>query len=224
MRTTRQKRQDRVKALYRADVLAAALEIFTEKGYEQSTMQEIARKAEMAVGSLYNVFTNKEALYSALASDFVQSLRLTLDAALDEGSSDVDKLRNYVEAKGEFLRQNLRIARLYFGEMRAQESGVGVRSDAFQEMRTHFEDRLTIVFSAAIEAGSSRFADEDAYALALALQNLTNAFAALAMRQPERHPYPRTVWPILEGLFEGLLTTEPGEASTATRAPSQEPA
>jgi AcrR family transcriptional regulator len=57
----RQRGKDRVAAL-----LAAAVEVFAEKGYEAATMTEIAVRAGASIGSLYQFFATKDVLAAAL--------------------------------------------------------------------------------------------------------------------------------------------------------------
>jgi AcrR family transcriptional regulator len=57
----RQRGKDRVAAL-----LAAAVEVFAEKGYEAATMTEIAARAGASIGSLYQFFATKDVLAAAL--------------------------------------------------------------------------------------------------------------------------------------------------------------
>ena len=61
-------RRERERIRQRNEMLAAALALFSEKGYHNVSMQEIAEKAEFAVGTLYKFFKNKEDLYKALIS------------------------------------------------------------------------------------------------------------------------------------------------------------
>jgi AcrR family transcriptional regulator len=67
MSATRKKRSantqkgDRTKAL----ILETALEIFHERGYEQTTMRAIARKANLSLGNAYYYFHSKEHLIQA---------------------------------------------------------------------------------------------------------------------------------------------------------------
>ena len=59
-------RREREKLRQRREMLAAALDLFSQKGYHNVSMQEIAEKAEFAIGTLYKFFQNKEDLYKAL--------------------------------------------------------------------------------------------------------------------------------------------------------------
>ena len=58
----------------RSRILNAALDAFEAKGYAASTMEEIAERAGVAKGTLYNYFDGKEALLSGLAEEFAQAV------------------------------------------------------------------------------------------------------------------------------------------------------
>lgn len=71
----RQRGQARVEAL-----LAAAAQVFADKGFDAATMTEIAQRAQSAVGSLYQFFPTKESIAQQLLQQQVQALRLQFDA------------------------------------------------------------------------------------------------------------------------------------------------
>lgn len=58
----------------RKRILEAAQELFTERGIDEVTVEEIAQKADFARGTVFNHFTNKESLCQALGE--LQSERL----------------------------------------------------------------------------------------------------------------------------------------------------
>jgi AcrR family transcriptional regulator len=55
-----------------ATLIDAGAELFAEKGYEATTMTEIASRAGAAIGSLYQFFPSKEALAEALFNRFTE--------------------------------------------------------------------------------------------------------------------------------------------------------
>jgi AcrR family transcriptional regulator len=65
----RQRGRERVAAL-----LEAAAACFVEKGYEATTMTEVAARAGAAIGSLYQFFPTKEVLAQALVEQYGQAL------------------------------------------------------------------------------------------------------------------------------------------------------
>lgn len=54
-------------------ILNAASELFAEVGYESATIVEIAARSNTAVGSLYQFFSNKEAILQAIVQRYVAS-------------------------------------------------------------------------------------------------------------------------------------------------------
>jgi AcrR family transcriptional regulator len=75
----RQRGRDRVAALQ-----AAAASLFLERGYDATTMTEIAARAGAAIGSLYLFFPTKAALAQAMATDLADALSARLDQLRDE--------------------------------------------------------------------------------------------------------------------------------------------
>ena len=55
-----------------AALIDAGAELFAAKGYEATTMTEIASRAGAAIGSLYQFFPSKEALAEALFNRFAE--------------------------------------------------------------------------------------------------------------------------------------------------------
>ena len=47
------------------ELLAAAREVFAEKGYKAAGISDIAKKSRMAVGSFYKYYESKEAIFLA---------------------------------------------------------------------------------------------------------------------------------------------------------------
>lgn len=60
MQKLRDKKQEMVRNLNRAAIYDSAIALFKNYGFETVTMQQVADKADMAIGTLYNYFTNKE--------------------------------------------------------------------------------------------------------------------------------------------------------------------
>jgi AcrR family transcriptional regulator len=69
-----------------AALLAAATTLFVEKGYEATTMTEIASRAGASIGSLYLFFPTKAALAKVLLIELAEVLSVQLDTLLHETS------------------------------------------------------------------------------------------------------------------------------------------
>lgn len=66
--------RERKKNETRARIQRAALELFHEKGYEATTVEEIAARADVGKGTFFNYFPRKDALLEALAVDTIEEL------------------------------------------------------------------------------------------------------------------------------------------------------
>lgn len=55
--------------LTRLAIEDAAIELFMEQGYHATTMRQIAERAELALGGIYNHFSSKEEIFQAIILD-----------------------------------------------------------------------------------------------------------------------------------------------------------
>jgi TetR/AcrR family transcriptional regulator, cholesterol catabolism regulator len=67
-------RRERKKLEVLHRIREAALALFREKGYEATTVEEIAERADVAKGTFFNYFPRKDGLLEALAEDLVEEL------------------------------------------------------------------------------------------------------------------------------------------------------
>ena len=79
-------RTDRRRAATRARLLGAARELFAEKGVGATRLGEITERADVAAGSLYNHFADKDEIVSTLLSEISEEQ----GAIVDELTVDVE--------------------------------------------------------------------------------------------------------------------------------------
>jgi len=83
-------------AAKREAILTSAQKRFRTYGIQKTTMQEIARDAGIAVGTLYLYFKNKEEIIIASAEAFAQRHWEDAQAIVQSVASPVEKLRAYI--------------------------------------------------------------------------------------------------------------------------------
>ncbi len=79
--------------LRRAEILAAASEVFRAKGFHAAGMRDIAARLDVAVGKLYYWFPSKEALLAFCQEDCLTRLLAMIAVAEEEHVTAVDALR-----------------------------------------------------------------------------------------------------------------------------------
>ncbi len=198
-------RREREKLAQRQEMLAAALDLFSNKGYGNVSMQEIAEKAEFAIGTLYKFFKNKEDLYRALVREQAERFHDGIMQAIASSDDEVDKLRSFIRAKGGVFRANVSMIRIYFSE--TQGARYNVLAGVDSEMRNkhdEFLQALAAVFESGMARGRFRRI-ADPYHLAIALESVTNGFLLQGLFHPDRQKMPEDPDAILDIFFQGLL-------------------
>jgi AcrR family transcriptional regulator len=80
--------QERSRKRYE-EILDVAANLFLEKGFEGTTTNEIASRAGIPIGSVYQYFKNKEAIVAALSERYVEALRVVTDRVMDTEVTDL---------------------------------------------------------------------------------------------------------------------------------------
>ncbi|GLE55128.1 TetR family transcriptional regulator [Mycobacteroides chelonae] len=106
MPETKGRRQDRRTAVTTAAILDAAEGLFVERGFHAVTMDAIADTADLAVGSIYHHFKNKERLYLALVERALLVNEEAMARAFGKGRTPMEELRAASDAYCDFHLQN----------------------------------------------------------------------------------------------------------------------
>jgi AcrR family transcriptional regulator len=94
-----QERKEREKEKRRQQILVAAKKLFSRKGFNKATMEDIAAEAELSPGTLYSYFKNKDELFASLSLRILQFLILRVEQASKNGNANPEQqLENLAEA------------------------------------------------------------------------------------------------------------------------------
>lgn len=74
-----QERKNREKERRRQQIIIAAKKIFSSKGFHKTTMEDIAKKAELSPGTLYLYFKNKDELFASLSMRLLHYLSIRIN-------------------------------------------------------------------------------------------------------------------------------------------------
>lgn len=197
-------RKERESALHRAEILNAAEQVFGECGFVSARMEEIARRAEFAVGTLYKFFKSKEDLYRALLYEKSQVLRKRLHTELERDVSPPEMIANLFQTRIGLFWEHHTFFRLFFHEIGGAicDPRAGFTAEIWEE----YQDYLKVqeaVFQQGIDAGE--FRGPDASVLTMAFEGILRAYAMNVFRAENRIREPREEEGLLEVFMRGAL-------------------
>jgi AcrR family transcriptional regulator len=130
---TRKRRSDGEQS--RANILETALGLFRERGFEKTTMRDIASASGLSLGAAYHYFPSKEALvlayYHRVQERHEEEARLAL-AGLSELSL---RLRAVMSTKLELLQGDQRLLRAILQTMLGADPSLSVFSAETRDVR-----------------------------------------------------------------------------------------
>src|SRR5580704_1297150 len=93
----------RTKAHNRAAILDAAREVFAELGYDAAGVRDVIRRTELASGTFYNYFPDKEAVFRAVVDESAHEVRRRLREARAGANTLAEFVGDAYRAWFEFL-------------------------------------------------------------------------------------------------------------------------
>lgn len=123
-------KKEKLKAFYRQNILEAAQKLFAAKGFANTTMDDIAREAELSKTTIYGCFNKKEEIYNGILLENMKRLKLMMEDAVKD-KPFVEAYMNICYAHVEFQEKYP----LFFESMLSiSAEGEGPKSAAWQEI------------------------------------------------------------------------------------------
>ncbi len=91
-------RKEREKTERKKAIVVAAERVFFSKGYEKSTMDDVAKEAELSKGTLYLYFDSKESLYFEIIEKGTNILDKLFKSAISGKKNGLSKVKAIGEA------------------------------------------------------------------------------------------------------------------------------
>lgn len=120
-------KRDKEKQSHEKVILSAAEKIFCLKGYEDASMDEIAREAKFTKRTVYQYFENKDDLYFAVVLRGLRKLMTRINEANRREPTGYDKLEATFKTYERFYRENREFVGLinYWGQIRGATKETG---------------------------------------------------------------------------------------------------
>ncbi len=181
-------RRERRKLEVRERIYLAAHALFDSKGFDATTVDEIASAADVAPATFFNHFQNKHALLEMMADGVIETLDDLTARHLAGSASSAERLRALIRSASDEIRPRRRVARLVLIEF-IREAG--------PDQPSAYLDRILEPFAALIEEGqrAGDFRDDhDAAFLAQMAVGMLNSAIARWLSDPDS--------PVEQGLVE----------------------
>jgi TetR/AcrR family transcriptional regulator len=209
-------RRERERLQHRRLMVDAALELFSEKGYHNVSMHQIAERAEFAIGTLYKFFRNKEDIYRALVMEKSTEIFGELSAPLSSDGDTLAVLEKYLANRARIVIEIAPLLRLHMAI--AQGLSFNINAEVEKEHR-RFHDRHIAKLAAVMKEGirTKVLREADPHALAVALDGLARSFFICSSKDPKQYPN-ETIAPTVLDLFlnGGLATKRKGRLPNAS--------
>lgn len=107
-----QSKRERNKAQHRASIMDAAEKLFLQKGFDNTSIDDVAKAAKLTKRTLYQYFVSKEDLYYAVALKGAKLLLPACEEAMSRGENALEKIRLSNKAYLQFYMDYLGLFRI----------------------------------------------------------------------------------------------------------------
>jgi len=189
-------------------ILKAAKEVFAEKGYYSTTVDDVAERAGVAKGSIYTYFNSKYELFvTALLQDFEEIVR-KIEGKIEKIDRIEERIFRGVDIYLDYFEENLFFFKSLFLERRvlikeSQEKA----EDGFWKLYQRFTDQLASAFQIGIDKGEIK--PLNPRVLAIGLIGGIDRILFSCLRGEEKTSPKKNVSIFVEAFLEGVKRTPP---------------
>ncbi len=137
-----------------AELLEKAIEVFAERGYQATTMDEIAERAGVSKGMLYIYFKNKEALFGAVFRWFGSMTGEMMVEAVNGVEDEKEQIRQIASTWAQVALHHREFVPLFL-DFWAAASMKGMRHDYAEDLEAMYEEYRNMLIGI-IEQGKSK--------------------------------------------------------------------
>ncbi|MGG5460025.1 TetR/AcrR family transcriptional regulator [Clostridium sp. B9] len=136
-------------------IFEAAIHVFATSGYNGSTVDEIAAKANVAKGTLYYNFKSKEDIFNFVVSKGVEIWNDKLDEIEESKEEPIEKIREVCRMQFKLLYDNKAFFKLVMSQLWGKET----RQDELRNKITEYIEGIERILNEAMEKNQIRKCD-----------------------------------------------------------------
>ena len=174
-------RRERERVLRREDILAAASQVFAEKGFHDAQVSQIATRAEVSLASVYQHFPSKESMFEAVVAGVASAMDSAIRQRVEAVAEPSGRLLAVGDAMFACFEQNQDLLQIYVRATHVRPwRASGDLGGRTQEISHDFTAWVVSLARDAERAGALRGLDPEVFASAL-----VGAVVTIAMRAVE---------------------------------------
>ncbi|MFN2281310.1 MAG: TetR/AcrR family transcriptional regulator [Anaerolineales bacterium] len=131
------------------NILQAAAQIFQEKGYHATSMQDIANAVDLQKGSLYHYVDSKQDILYALLDQALSLILERLQAVVSEELAPQEKIRQAMRSYFSFLAENPSLSSVLLLEYRSLEP-------IYKQKHIPLRDQVDHIWQEILEEGNMK--------------------------------------------------------------------
>lgn len=128
----------------------AAFELMAQNGYHNTSSNEIAKKADVSIGTFYSYFKDKKELYAELVGDIYNYVLQETGTAMTDIPEDMDPV-----SLAELIIGMLLKSHYYKKDFQKEIAALSCQSEEFRQIEERYRSHVPDFFLGIIEAYSS---------------------------------------------------------------------
>jgi len=188
------------------NLLVAALDVFSRKGYTATRVEDIAIQAKVTTGAIYHHFGGKSALYIALIEDSSANANQLAQQIVEEGGTPATILRRLLVRLFEFVEEDkeYRAVVELFLNMTEISSELAIINEQILEGRRLLAQFFSNLIQEGIVEGEfhSSVSSENA---ALALVGFMNGMGLIWIQDPEYFSIKEHAEDLVDSFLSGMV-------------------
>ncbi len=201
-------RREREREARRTAILVSAKDLFSRKGFHSTTIDDIAEKAEIGKGTVYNYFASKQEILGYLLLSNMQMAVNWFDAIMTEidGKEPMDRLSTLAGTFMRYVMEQVHPSNTFYiilGDFAVSDLSEGLKQELRETVEALFK-HVRRIFEDGVESGLFR-KDINPEKMALILWG-----AAIGVHALSRKLSPDVLPDFTEDVYRELLKLIPG--------------
>ena len=134
----------------RQEILVSATKSFTLFGYKATTIEQVAKIANVGKGTIYTFFKNKEELFDEIISSLIKDMRAEAELAIDHTSTFDENISHVLFRLLEFRKSHQLTIKLFQEE---REIGTQAVVEVVQRVEQAIVNYMKEIIQEAIDRG-----------------------------------------------------------------------